>query len=138
VRPLLFALDSAHGLAERLCGHLEADRGHIERRQFPDGESYVRLASEVDGRDIVLLCSLNEPDEKTLPLLFTAEAARAQGARSVGLTAPYLAYMRQDKAFRPGEAVTSLTFARLLGERFDWLATLDPHLHRYPSVDRLY
>ena len=138
MRPLLFTLSAAHGLSERLCGALGLQAGEIERRQFPDGESYVRLATPVEGREVVLLCSLDRPDPKSLALLFAAEAARNQGARSVGLAAPYLAYMRQDKAFRPGEAVTSQTFARLVSGHFDWLVTLDPHLHRYPSLDALY
>jgi ribose-phosphate pyrophosphokinase len=46
--------------------------------------------------------------------------------------------MRQDRRFRRGEAVTSRSFARLLSNAFDWLVTVDPHLHRYPSLDALY
>ena len=135
--PLLFPLDSSHELAASLLRH-GFDRGELSRRQFPDGESYVRLLAPTEGRDVVLLCSLDEPDTKTLPLLFVADAARAQGARSVGLAAPYLAYMRQDKAFNPGEAVTSKTYSNLLSAHFDWLVTIDPHLHRYPSLDSIY
>lgn len=138
MKPLLFALEDPHGLAEGLLRHTGFDAGEIERRQFPDGESYVRLLTPVADRDVVLLCSLDRPDTKTLPLLFAADGARTQGARSVGLVAPYLAYMRQDKAFRPGEAVTSLTYSRLLSNQFDWLVTVDPHLHRYPRLDSIY
>lgn len=138
MKPLLFEIDAAPGMAERLCRNQRFELGALERRQFPDGESYVRLASPVEGRDALLLCTLDRPDSKTLPLLFTAAAAREQGARSVGLIAPYLAYMRQDKAFRPGEAVTSTTYARLLSEAFDWLVTVDPHLHRYPRLSSVY
>lgn len=138
MKPLLIELDAAPGLAERLCRDQGYEAGALERRQFPDGESYVRLASPVEGRDVLLLCTLDRPDAKTLPLLFTAAAAREQGARSVGLVAPYLAYMRQDKAFRPGEAITSVSYARLLSEAFDWLVTVDPHLHRYPTLGSVY
>jgi ribose-phosphate pyrophosphokinase len=137
VNPLIYPLGDTHPLAANLL-QLGFDRGEIERRQFSDGESYVRFATPPEGRDVVLLCSLDGPDTKTLPLLFAADAAREQGARSVGLAAPYLAYMRQDKAFHPGEAVTSQTYAKLLSAPFDWLVTLDPHLHRYPSLDALY
>lgn len=138
MKPLLFALEDPHGWAEGLLRHTSFDAGGIERRQFPDGESYVRLLTRADGRDVLLLCSLDQPDTKTVSLLFAADAARAQGARSVGLVAPYLAYMRQDEAFRPGEAVTSLTYSRLLSNQFDWLVTVDPHLHRYPCLDAIY
>jgi ribose-phosphate pyrophosphokinase len=135
--PLIFPLGDTSQLAAKLLRH-GFDRGEIERRQFPDGESYVRLLTPVEDRDVVLLCPLDGPDTKTVPLLFAADAARAQGARSVGLAAPYLAYMRQDKAFQPGEAVTSGTYARLLSTHIDWLVTLDPHLHRYSGLDAIY
>jgi ribose-phosphate pyrophosphokinase len=135
--PLIFSLGDTRQLAANLLEQ-GFERGEVERRQFPDGESYVRLATPVTGRDVVLLCSLDGPDAKTLPLLFAADAARAQGAGSVGLAAPYLAYMRQDKAFNPGEAITSRTYASLLSAHFDWLVTLDPHLHRYPGLDAIY
>jgi ribose-phosphate pyrophosphokinase len=135
---LLFPLHAANALAERLCrgGNLEV--GRLVQRRFPDGETYLRLITPVAGRDVVLLCSLDHPDDKTLPVLFLADAARKQGARSVGIVAPYLPYMRQDTAFNQGEAVTSLTFARLLSTSFDWLATVDPHLHRYSSLSEIY
>lgn len=138
MKPLLFVLEAAPDLANSLLQQAGFDEGEIERRHFPDGESYLRLLTPVEGRDVVLLCSLDWPDAKTLTLLFAAGAARTQGARSVGLAAPYLAYMRQDKAFKPGEAVTSVTYSRLLSDHFDWLVTVDPHLHRYPRLDTIY
>jgi ribose-phosphate pyrophosphokinase len=136
--PLLIDIASARGLAETLCAEHRFEAAPIERRQFPDGESYVRLDARVAGRHVVMLCTLDRPDDKALPLIFAAEAARAQGALSVGLAAPYLAYMRQDRAFRAGEAVTSRSFAALLSRTFDWLATVDPHLHRLAGLDSVY
>ena len=70
--------------------------------------------------------------------MFTATTARQLGAARVGLVAPYLAYMRQDKRFHEGEAVTSTIFATFLSSAFDWLVTVDPHLHRHKSLDEIY
>jgi ribose-phosphate pyrophosphokinase len=56
----------------------------------------------------------------------------------VGLVAPYLAYMRQDRRFREGEALTSTSFAKLISAKFDWLLTVDPHLHRHHSLAEIY
>ncbi len=67
-----------------------------------------------------------------------ADAARDLGASEVALVAPYLAYMRQDRRFNSGEAISSRSFARFLSSTFDWLVTVDPHLHRYASLDELY
>ena len=138
MRPLLFELSAAANLCSGLAAELPADVGQLERRQFPDGESYLRLKTPVEGRDVILLCTLDHPDPKLAPLLFAAAAAREQGARSVGLLAPYLAYMRQDTRFHPGEAITSSTFARMISGHFDWLVTIDPHLHRYRSLGAIY
>jgi ribose-phosphate pyrophosphokinase len=46
--------------------------------------------------------------------------------------------VRQDRRFKPGEAVTSREVARLLSGAFDWLVTVDPHLHRYGSLAEIY
>jgi ribose-phosphate pyrophosphokinase len=87
---------------------------------------------------VILVCSLDGPDPKFLPLVFAADAARDIGAARVALVAPYLCYMRQDKRFRTGEAITSISFARLVSAAFDCLVTVDPHLHRYRSLAEIY
>jgi len=110
----------------------------LETRRFPDGESYVRIGSDVAGRRVLAVCSLAGPDEQFLPLVFAAGVARELGAARVDLVAPYLAYMRQDARFRPGEAVTSRQFAKLVSREFDGLVTVDPHLHRHASLDEIY
>jgi len=137
-RPLLVALDHEEPLATSLADAIGAEVAQLRRRQFPDGESYLRYDTSPNGRPVVFLCSLDRPDGKFLPLVFAAATARELGAASVGLVSPYLAYMRQDKRFEPGEAVTSTHFARLLDQEFDWLITVDPHLHRHSSLAEIY
>ena len=112
--------------------------GQLEVRHFPDGETYLRALSEIKGRSVILICTLDRPDEKFLPIVFACATARAHGAARVGLVAPYLAYMRQDREFKPGEAVTSAVFARALSANVDWLVTVDPHLHRTHALDQIY
>ncbi len=138
MKPLLLALSENVTIGESLAAALDADRGRAEFRRFPDGETYVRLDADVTTRDIILVCSLDRPDAKFLPLIFLAETARDLGARSVGLICPYLAYMRQDTRFKPGEGITSSYFAKALGRHFDWLVTVDPHLHRRRSLAEIY
>lgn len=101
---------------------------------FPDTETVVRILSSVQGQVVYIVTSLDRPNEKILPLLLAADAARADGATAVHLIAPYLAYMRQDKAFHDGEGVSALTFTRLLSSHFDGLITIDPHLHRIQAL----
>lgn len=125
-------------LTEAIAPMLAARVGRLDWRHFPDGESLVTIEEDLDGIDVALVASLRNPDELALPLRFAAATAREFGARSIGLIAPYLAYMRQDKRFNPGEAVSAPLFARFLEESFDWLVTADPHLHRNPELSKLY
>jgi ribose-phosphate pyrophosphokinase len=137
MKPLVFAMPGNEAFATRLATHLGADLGVIETRDFPDGETYMRLGSDVEGRSIILVSTLDRPNAKTLPLLFAAHAARDLGAARVGLVAPYLGYMRQDKRFHPGEAITSNAYGQLLSSRLDWIVTVDPHLHRRASMSEV-
>jgi ribose-phosphate pyrophosphokinase len=136
--PLLFNISCAEGLDRSLAKTLGAELGHVETKRFPDGESYVRFESDLSGRMVLLLCTLDHPDEKILPLLYAASTARDLGAVGVGFICPYLAYMRQDCRFHAGEAVTSEVFARLLSHHGDWLVTVDPHLHRRRDLSVIY
>ena len=135
---LVLALPGSARLAAALARWLRCEWSEVALHRFPDGESLVRIDASVKGRCVVLAGSLHQPDEKTLPLLFAADAARELGATQVGLVAPYLAYMRQDRRFKPGEALTSRSYARLLSGSLDFLATVDPHLHRWHSLEEIY
>lgn len=134
----IFALPGNEALAIDLARLTGSQCGELEVRRFPDGESYVRVLTDVAGQDIFLVCSLNSPDLKFLSLIFAAHTIRSLGARSIGLVAPYLSYLRQDMAFHEGEAISSKIFARLLDREFDSLITVDPHLHRYPALRAVF
>ena len=135
---MIIALPGNEALATRLGPRLGAEIGRAEFRRFPDGETYVRLDSDVAGRSVVLVSTLDRPDPKFLPLFFAAATARELGASRVGLIAPYLAYMRQDRRFRSGEAITSNAFAHQLSGIVDWLIAVDPHLHRISTLSVIY
>lgn len=135
---IVFAMPGNDMLAQGLASGIGAELGVLTHRKFPDLESYLRFDTDVRGRHAIVACTLNDPDSKTVPLLLGAAALRDLGAARIGLVAPYLGYMRQDRRFRDGEAVTSTAFARLLSSAFDWLATIDPHLHRHRSLDEIY
>lgn len=136
--PMLLSYPGHEALASGLHTELRAESVAFELRSFPDGETYIRIDSDVRDRDVAVLCTLHRPDARILPLVFIVRTLRELGARSVGLIAPYLAYMRQDKRFHPGEAVTSEVFAQLISSAADWLVTMDPHLHRRRSLAEIY
>lgn len=137
-KPQILALPGNEAMAAAVARAAGAELGVLETRRFPDGESYLRLRSDVAGREVVLVCTLAKPDANFLPLVFAARTVRDHGASSVTLMAPYLAYMRQDMAFKDGEAVTSAQFAALVSREFDRLITVDPHLHRWKALSDIY
>lgn len=136
--PFVFAMPESERQGRDLARRLGAEAGVLETRRFPDGESYVRILSVVAGRDVVLVCTLAKPDDQFLRLVFAARTLRELGASRITLVAPYLAYMRQDKRFHSGEAVTSTHFADLLSREVDRLVTVDPHLHRHKALSEIY
>ncbi len=106
----------------------------ISRHRFPDGELKLTLPPTLPEQ-VVLLRTLDRPNEKLVELLLTAQTARKLGVQHLMLVAPYLAYMRQDIAFHPGEAVSQRIVGRFLAELFDAVVTVDPHLHRVSTLE---
>lgn len=131
---LCFEDDMPFGQA--LADALNVPLGQVQRHRFPDGESRLTLPQPLSGT-VLLLRGLHPPHDALVELLITAPAARELGAQAVWLASPYLAYMRQDTAFRPGEAVSQRHIARLLGQHFEHLYTVDPHLHRIAHLDEV-
>lgn len=135
---LLFHHPQDVALATALAMQGGMEKGDLALRAFPDGETYLRFLPPVAGRTVYFLCSLNDPNAKINLLLFFAKTARALGATSVTLIAPYLGYMRQDKAFHEGEAVTADIHAAFLSSCFDRIITIDPHLHRHARMEEIF
>ncbi len=135
---LLLPLPGNESFAKKLAAEGDFTMVAAAFHRFPDGEVHVRVDAEVAGCPVDLVCALSDADSHFLTLAFVADALRDLGASEVNLVAPYLCYMRQDTRFRPGEAVTSRTFARLLDSVVDRMVTIDPHLHRIARLSDLY
>jgi ribose-phosphate pyrophosphokinase len=79
-----------------------------------------------------------DPNRRLVEAMLAASALHDLGAARLTLVAPYLAYMRQDVAFRPGEAVSQKVMGRTLAQSFDTVVTVDPHLHRTGSLAAVF
>jgi ribose-phosphate pyrophosphokinase len=119
--------------AKRIAQAADMSSALIERHRFPDGEVKLRLPASLPERSVILR-SLNQPNEKLIEVLLAASTARTLGARHLTLVSPYLAYMRQDIAFAPGETVSQRIIGDFLANLFDKLITVDPHLHRAATL----
>lgn len=134
---VIFSLPGNEVMANSLINLMHGEPGEAVIRHFPDGETYVKVDSNVYEKEAFIVCSLHNPDEKILPLYFLAKTLKEFRAHPVTLITPYLAYMRQDKRFINGECISSDLFARLLSSFIDKLITIDPHLHRHTSLDEI-
>lgn len=132
-RIILLSFSDEADFGKRLALKAGMDLALVERHQFPDGEIKLRLPENLPSR-VVMLRSLNQPNDKLIELLLAAKTARLLGARHLTLVAPYLAYMRQDVAFQPGEAISQRIVGQFLAEIFDAVITIDPHLHRVKTL----
>jgi len=127
--------ESADGAA-RLAAALGVPCHIAELHRFPDGESLVRLPEAVERA--VVYRSLDAPNDKLVELLLAASVLRRQGAGDLCLVAPYMAYMRQDAVFRPGEPVSQTVIGALLARHFDRFVCVEPHLHRTHQLDEVF
>ena len=130
---LLLALPEDEAIARRAADAAGLGCALIARHRFPDGEIKLTLPARLPPR-VVLWRGLEYPNERLTELLLAAGAARAMGVQHLSLVAPYLAYMRQDMAFHPGEAVSQRIVGRFLAGLFDAVVTVDPHLHRVTTL----
>jgi ribose-phosphate pyrophosphokinase len=112
-KKILFSTSSYQYLQDKLCESGQFDSGEVEVKQFPDGERYQRVLTDVDGREVVLVGGTIS-DADTLELYDLACTLVRLGACSLLLTIPYFGYGTMERAVQPGEVVTAKTRAYLL------------------------
>ena len=107
--------------------------------KFPDDELRVRLDSSLKNKIVVLIQSFcRNVSDCIVEVILAAHTAKELGAKKVILAAPYFPYMRQDKRFHKGEAISQRIIAGLIDRYFDAVCIMDPHLHRKSRLDDLF
>ncbi|MEM1532451.1 MAG: ribose-phosphate pyrophosphokinase [Desulfurococcaceae archaeon] len=138
----LLVLGGSNGehLAIELSSIGAFELGSLEVRKFPDGETYVRVLTKVDGRTVVYINSLQRNvNEAVFETILTIDALRDLGAKEVIAVIPYMSYARQDARFNPGEAISIHTLAKMFkAVKIDHLITIDMHLHRISNPSDLF
>lgn len=112
-RRLLFSIPSYAYLEPAFLAHGDFEQGRTERKYFPDGERYLRIESDLWGRDVVVLGG-TPTDVDWLEVFDLASGIARGGARSLAIVIPYFGYQTMERAVRPGEVVVAKTRARLL------------------------
>jgi ribose-phosphate pyrophosphokinase len=139
---------NSRALAMDLAKELEWEHHSLEARRFPDSEGYIRIPEksiEAVRSEPVVLVSNTFPDAGIVETLLLLEALRdvregrtdnlkkigPQSMEPVGpgviVAIPYFGYSRQDKRFRPGEAISAKAIGRLLSAHCDGIVVFDLH-----------
>nr|MDO8110353.1 ribose-phosphate pyrophosphokinase [Candidatus Sigynarchaeota archaeon] len=110
---------ASQGLAVQVANLLKVPVIETEYKKFPDGENYVRLNVEDDSifkdSEMIIIQTADYPQNDHLwELLYLISIAKRVGASKIPVVVPYLAYSRQDKVFRPGEAISAKLILQLI------------------------
>ena len=136
---LITSCGNSEKIAKAVAKSLQASYSSVFISDFPDGDLYLKFKVPVKGKTVVIIHSFQpHSNESLLRIIFAAETAKDLGAKKVILVAPYLAYLRQDARFHPGEAVSSKIMAKHLSMCIDKIITIDGHLHRYRTLGALF
>ena len=112
-RRLFFSIPSYAYLEPGFLALGDFEHGKTERKYFPDGERYLRIETDLWGRDVVVLGG-TPTDVDWLEVFDLACGIARGGARSLAIVIPYFGYQTMERAVRPGEVVVAKTRARLL------------------------
>jgi ribose-phosphate pyrophosphokinase len=88
------------------------ENGKIEIRDFPDGEHYHRIRSNVSNKEVVLIGGTID-DKETLELFDIAHGCIQNGAAALSIVIPYFGYSTMERAVKYGEIVKAKTRALL-------------------------
>ena len=103
---------SAQLLAARIAAELGCTASLCEFKRFPDGELYTRIVDGIRGEEVTIVQSI-VTDSDLICLLQLIDAS-VEEARKTTVVVPYSGYARQDKKFKPGEAISIRAIARCI------------------------
>ena len=89
------------------------EKGKLEHKVFPDGESYYRILSKLQAKEAVLIGgTVSEND--TMELYDLASGLVDEGIKKLTIIIPFYGYSTMERTVKSGEIVTAKTRARLL------------------------
>ncbi|RLI78589.1 ribose-phosphate pyrophosphokinase [Archaeoglobales archaeon] len=139
MKPLILA--GTQGiLAVKVAKQTGYPLGYVQIEKLPDGEKYVRLSSDVNGRNVFLFNSFaKNPDEMIIESVFLIETIKEYGANSINCIFPYFPYSRQDRRFIEGEALSLKVVSKLFRNlEIDRMYVFDFHLHRIDDLTKFF
>ncbi|MCX8166891.1 MAG: ribose-phosphate diphosphokinase [Candidatus Micrarchaeota archaeon] len=113
-------------------------QSNIEIKQFPDGESYVRLKSDYSNDNIVLHRLYPEQSKSIFELLQILDTL-SEVHNHIKVIIPYLAYARQERRVLPGEAISAKALIKALAcFNVRELITFDCHFMKEKTNETMF
>src|SRR3989338_7939186 len=137
----MLIVSCSHGrhLGDLVASKLKSRHERLFVDKFPDSEMYIRFNSNLRNKNVVLLQSFyGSINDSIVEVILAAKTAAELGAKKILLAAPYFPYLRQDKRFHKGEAVSQKIIAGLIDQYFDEIYIMDPHLHRENKLEHIF
>ncbi|GAF95653.1 unnamed protein product, partial [marine sediment metagenome] len=143
MKKILIAGPSSQILGVKIAQELGIDAINTETKLFPDGENYLRINIEdetlIADKEVIIVQSTGPSSNgnqnyRLMELFMMIDSVKRMGAKSVIVVAPYLAYARQDKVFRPGESLFANVVFRFINSLgIDGFYTVDIHAQQVLS-----
>ncbi|MCC6013149.1 MAG: ribose-phosphate diphosphokinase [Candidatus Verstraetearchaeota archaeon] len=115
-------------LSKRLAQIINAKIANVEYKIFPDGESYVRIVDNIEDDVVIVNTTYPNQDKRIIELFLLIDNLKDLGAKKIKVVVPYIAYARQDRRFREGEAISINTILKLIEKiGADEFITVDIH-----------
>ncbi len=134
---IVFSISGNKTLANEVAKSLHGELGKIYKKTFADGEIMVKSASDVKGKDVVIVQSTSKNvNEELFSLLLLLDSVNRSGAKSVKLFMPYFAYSRQERVSWTNEPVSCEVVAKLVDTaEFNDLTCFDLH---HPVIESFF
>ncbi len=131
---ILFPFKQYKYLVKHLKKLLELHIGKFDVNRFPNQELFIKLHTNVENKDCLVLGSITPPDENLISLLLLSHTLKKEGAFKITAILPYLAYARQDKA-KVGESLATESVGELLrASHISKVITVDVHSNKVESL----
>lgn len=137
----MLIVSCSHGkhLGYLIAKRLKSRHSILSTDKFPDGELRIRFFSGLRNQNAFLVQSFySNVSDCIIEAILAAKTAKELKAKKVALIAPYFPYMRQDKQFHKGEAISQKIISGIFDNYFDAVYLMDPHLHRKKRLEDIF
>ena len=141
----IFSGRSNRPLAEAISKSIDVPLGKAMLRDFPNGETFVRIEENVRGEDTYIVQSTCPPvNQNIMELFIMIDALRRASASRITAVLPFYGYARQDRKDQPRVPISAKLIANLLvSAGANRMLTVDLHAQQIQGffdipVDHLY